>query len=148
VTCADKLALLRGIHVDDLGALLGGLGELIQKAGLASGMFIRKERYDGHDVLGDLNIAVLPAADRAAVDIEEVGEVLDAELGECAAELERLRAAKAKRSYVSCRLPFEALEIATVDEVAVLFDDILELGEIFSAEKRNAAPEGDAVEGD
>lgn len=121
------------------------MGELVEEARSAPRMFVGKERDDGHDGLGDLDVAVLPAADGAAVDIEELGELLEAELGNRAAELERLRTAKAKRSNPSRRLPFETLEIAAVDQVAVLFDDILELGEIFSTEKRNAAPEGDAV---
>ena len=55
------------------GALVWWAGELGFQGGFAARVLVGEEGDDGHDGLGDVDVAMLPAADRAAVDVEEVG---------------------------------------------------------------------------
>lgn len=70
-------------------------GELGFQVGFASRIFVGEEGDESHDGLGDFDIAVFPTADGSAVDGEEVGELLDTELGERSTKLECLRAVEA-----------------------------------------------------
>ena len=100
------------------------MGELIEETGFASGVFVGQEGDDGHDGLWDFDVAVLPSADGAAVDVEEVGELLDAELGGPSAEVERLGAAEGERADLADYFHVESLEVSAVCERPELLDDI------------------------
>jgi hypothetical protein len=65
--------VLSGVDVDFLGALSSGARELAHQMRLAAGVFVGEERDEGHDGLGDVDVAVLPATHGAAVYLEEVG---------------------------------------------------------------------------
>jgi hypothetical protein len=56
-----------------LGRLCGWAGELGFQVGVAAGVFVGEEGDYGHHRLGNVDVAMLPAADGAAVDVEEAG---------------------------------------------------------------------------
>jgi hypothetical protein len=141
------MAALGGVDVDFLGAVSLGARQLAHQVGLAARVFVGEERDEGHDGLGDFDVAVLPATDGAAVYLEEVGEILNAELGKRAAELEGLRAAEGECSDPARCLAFEVLEVAAVDESAEFLDEVFEIRMTFLSHQRDAASERDSVEG-